>query len=144
MASKLLWSISFVIQCLSVLGGIQKEILAPGDGKTYPEDRWTVMVHATEMFENGTVIESSRGRKPLFFVVGEAIPALNEGVKSMSKGEICELTATPDMAYGEQGKPGLIPPNSVIVFELHLVDMWDKPLYISLEDVVVAKDQNSN
>ncbi|XP_062600330.1 peptidyl-prolyl cis-trans isomerase FKBP1A-like, partial [Saccostrea cucullata] len=83
MDSKLLWGLFFVIQCVSVLGGIQKEVLTPGDGKTYPEDRWTVMVHATEMFENGTVIESSKGRKPLFFVVGEAIPALNEGVKSV-------------------------------------------------------------
>lgn len=96
------------------------------------------MVHYTEMFENGTVIDSSKGRKPLFFVVGESIPALNEGVKSMSKGEICQLSATSDLAYGEEGKPGLIPPNTPLVFELHLVDAWNKPLYISLEDVVIA------
>lgn len=27
----------------------------------------------------------------------------------MSKGEICQLTVTPDLAYGEKGKPGLYP-----------------------------------
>lgn len=27
----------------------------------------------------------------------------------MSKGEICQLSATSDLAYGEEGKPGLYP-----------------------------------
>lgn len=138
MEGKFLVCVVLVLQCMGVLGGLQKDIIVPGDGKTYPEDRWTVMVHYTEMFENGTVIDSSKGRKPLFFVVGESIPALNEGVKSMSKGEICQLSATSDLAYGEEGKPGLIPPNTPLVFELQLVDTWNKPLYISLEDVVIA------
>lgn len=31
-----------------------------------------------------------------------------------------------------------IPPNTPLVFELQLVDTWNKPLYISLEDVVIA------
>ncbi|XP_048762049.2 peptidyl-prolyl cis-trans isomerase FKBP1A-like [Ostrea edulis] len=144
MDGKLLLCVTIVVQCLSVSAGIQKEVIVPGDGKTYPQDKWTVMVHHTEMLEDGTVIDSSRGRKPMFFVVGDAIPALNEGVKNMSKGEICQLTVTPDLAYGEKGKPGLIPPNTNVVFELHLVDTWNKPLYISMEDVVVAHDKKAN
>nr|XP_022319102.1 peptidyl-prolyl cis-trans isomerase FKBP1B-like [Crassostrea virginica] len=140
MEGKFLLCVSlWVLQFLCVLGGLQKEIIVPGDGKLYPEDRWTVMVHYTEMFKNGTVIDSSKGRKPHFFVVGEEIPALNEGVKSMSKGEICQLTATSDLAYGKEGKPGLIPPNTPVVFELHLVDTWNKPLYISQREVIVSR-----
>ena len=40
----------------------------------------------------------------------------------MSKGEICQLTATSDLAYGKEGKPGLYPLLIIHVFEIRSHD----------------------
>lgn len=40
----------------------------------------------------------------------------------MSKGEKAELTISADYGYGSDGVPGIIPPNSVLIFEVALID----------------------
>ena len=46
----------------------------------------------------------------------------DEGVLSMKKGEIAQLTCSPDYAYGASGFPAWgIMPNSVLMFEIEVV-----------------------
>ena len=40
----------------------------------------------------------------------------------MTKGEKAELTISPDFGYGQDGIPGIIPPNAVLIFEVELID----------------------
>ena len=46
----------------------------------------------------------------------------DEGVVQMAKGQRAKLTCSPDYAYGPRGFPGLIPPNSTLIFDVELLD----------------------
>ena len=46
----------------------------------------------------------------------------DEGVIQMAQGERSKLTCSPDYAYGPKGYPGLIPPNSTLLFDVELLD----------------------
>ena len=41
---------------------------------------------------------------------------------AMKKGEKRILIIPPDPAYGKAGYPGVVPPNSFLVFEVELLD----------------------
>jgi FKBP-type peptidyl-prolyl cis-trans isomerase len=45
-----------------------------------------------------------------------------EGIAQMSKGQLCEMTLTPDYAYGVEGFPPSIPGNTSLIFEIELID----------------------
>jgi peptidylprolyl isomerase len=62
----------------------------------------TVKVNYTGKFEDGTVFDSSEGREPLEFTVGEGevIEGFDEGVVGMSPGDSKTVTITMDKAYG--------------------------------------------
>ena len=72
---------------------------------------------------NGIVFDSSIARnEPATFRIGEVIEGWNEALESMTKGEKRTLIIPPELGYGEYGYPGVIPPNSYLVFEVELLD----------------------
>jgi len=105
--------------------GVDVKTVKPGDGASYPKKGQTVTVHYTGTLTNGTKFDSSRDRsKPFQFRlgVGEVIRGWDEGVAKMSKGERATLTCTPDYAYGDDGYPPTIPPKSILIFDVELID----------------------
>lgn len=104
--------------------GVQVNSLSPGDGQTFPKTGQTVVVHYTGTLENGTKFDSSRDRGvPFKFRIGrgEVIKGWDEGVAQLSVGERAKLTCSPDYAYGSRGHPGVIPPNSTLIFDVELI-----------------------
>jgi peptidylprolyl isomerase len=64
------------------------------------------------------------GQQPFTFQLGmgQVIKGWDEGVASMSMGEVARLTCTPDYAYGAGGFPAWgIMPNSVLIFEIEVL-----------------------
>lgn len=103
--------------------GVEKEILSAGNG-TKPTPGKTMVVHYTGTLTNGKKFDSSRDRnKPFTFKLGagQVIKAWDEGVASMTIGERCKLTATPDYAYGAKGYPPVIPENATLIFDVELI-----------------------
>jgi len=106
--------------------GVDVRTTSQGDGCNYPRQGQTVVVHYTGTLKDGKKFDSSRDRgKPFKFVIGEGqvIKGWDEGVAKMSVGERAILTCSPDYAYGSKGHPGVIPPNSVLIFDVELIKL---------------------
>ena len=101
------------------------EKLTSGNGRA-PRQGETVTVHYTGWFTDGKKFDSSVDRnEPFSFVLGagQVIAGWDEGVAQMKAGDKVKLTIPPDLAYGNEGYPGAIPPDSTLVFEVELLSI---------------------
>jgi peptidylprolyl isomerase len=103
--------------------GLKYTIDQPGTG-AQPKAGQTVSVQYTGWLTDGTKFDSSRDHgAPLEFPLGQArvIKGWDEGIAAMKVGEKRTLVIPPELGYGAPGYPGLIPPNSTLVFKVELV-----------------------
>lgn len=86
--------------------------------------RQQVKVHYTGWLLDGKVFDSSKKRnEPIEFPLDGVIKGWGEGVPGMKVGGIRRLEIPHEMAYGEKGFPGAIPPKATLVFEIELLDV---------------------
>jgi FKBP-type peptidyl-prolyl cis-trans isomerase len=84
----------------------------------------TIVINYKGTLVDGTQFDSSYDRGQPFETqigVGRVIAGWDEGVIGMQVGGKRKLTIPADKAYGAQGMPGTIPPNSPLIFELELI-----------------------
>lgn len=102
--------------------GLQYKVNTEGAGAN-PKDDDTVVVHYKGTLIDGTEFDSSYKRnQPAEFPVKAVIPGWTEALKKMKKGAKWNLYIPPELAYGDRGRPG-IPANSVLVFDVELIDI---------------------
>lgn len=102
--------------------GLQYEVLVAGEGaKPSAED--TVRTHYHGTLIDGTVFDSSYDRgQPAEFPVGGVIAGWVEALQLMNTGSKWRLYVPSELAYGGQAV-GSIPPHSVLVFDVELLDI---------------------
>ncbi|KAK4453681.1 hypothetical protein QBC34DRAFT_394720 [Podospora aff. communis PSN243] len=106
------------------LDGLEIQVTAPGSGERETKRGDTIHVHYKGTLTNGKKFDASYDRgDPLSFTVGQGqvIKGWDEGLLGMKIGEKRKLTIQPDLAYGNRAVGGVIPANSVLIFETELV-----------------------
>ena len=103
--------------------GIQYSVITEGEGeKPAATDR--VKVHYKGMFLNGEEFDSSYSRnQPAVFGLNQVIKGWTEGVQLMSVGSKYKFVIPSELAYGPNGNPPRIPGNSVLQFEIELLEI---------------------
>lgn len=103
--------------------GLQYEVLQEGTGAS-PDSSDRVQVHYTGKTIDGEVFDSSVERgEPATFRVDQVISGWTEGLQLMDVGSKYRFYIPSDLAYGQQGAGNRIPPNSVLIFDVELLDI---------------------
>ena len=110
---------------------LQTVTLKPGTGATIAGGQMAVVQYTGWLYEAGATdhkgkqFDSSRtaGREAFKFAVGtgSVIKGWDQGVLGMKIGESRRLTIPPDLAYGDSGTGGVIPPGATLVFDVELL-----------------------
>ena len=103
--------------------GLKYFDLVEGSGAS-PAEGQVVVAHYTGWLEDGVKFDSSLDRgQPFEFVIGagQVIPGWDEGIASMKVGGQRQLVIPANLAYGESGAGGVIPPNATLIFEVELI-----------------------
>ncbi len=103
----------------------QDEVEGKGDSAKIGD---VLSVNYTGKLQDGTVFDSSVGKKPIQFVLGagRVIPGWDQGLIGMKVGGKRLLIIPPDLAYGTDGY-GPIPGNSTLIFEVDLLAITQVP-----------------
>ncbi|MBN2788564.1 MAG: FKBP-type peptidyl-prolyl cis-trans isomerase [Candidatus Delongbacteria bacterium] len=102
--------------------GLQYKVIREGSGK-HPMTVNTVKVHYKGTLINGEVFDSSYDRgEPLEFKLGKVIKGWQEGIRLMTPGSKYVLYIPAKYGYGERAT-GKIPANSVLIFEVELLEI---------------------
>lgn len=110
------------IEGLTTESGLQFIEVEAGDGPK-PTAGQTVQVHYTGKLLDGTEFDSSVGGDPFTFTLGQGqvIAGWDEGIAMLNTGGKAMLIIPPDLAYGERGAGGVIPPDATLAFDVELV-----------------------
>lgn len=103
--------------------GVQYRVVTSGPEGARPGREDEVKVHYEGQLTDGTVFDSSFQRgTPAIMPLPELIPAWQEVVPLMRRGDEWMVYVPPAQGYGAEGRPPVIPPNAVLVFRLQLID----------------------
>ncbi|MFB2539772.1 MULTISPECIES: FKBP-type peptidyl-prolyl cis-trans isomerase [unclassified Acinetobacter] len=102
--------------------GLQYEVFTQGTG-VKPTANSNVLVNYEGRLLDGTVFDSSIARDhPVNFKVNQVIQGWQEALQLMPKGSVYRVFVPAELAYGEIGA-GEIPPNSMLIFDIMLLDV---------------------
>jgi FKBP-type peptidyl-prolyl cis-trans isomerase FkpA len=77
---------------------------------------------------DGTEFDSSYKRgEPIDFPLNGVVKCWGEALQKMKVGGKARLVCPPEIAYGEQGAGGAIPPNATLIFEVELLAVGPAP-----------------
>ena len=108
---------------ITTKSGLQYMVLQEGTGKS-PKATDSVKCHYEGFLIDGTVFDSSIQRgEPATFPLGGVIAGWTEGLQLMKEGGKTRFFIPYNLAYGESGAAGSIPPYAVLIFDVELIEV---------------------
>lgn len=108
---------------LETASGLQYQIVKKGEDNIHPTVNSTVKVHYHGTLLDGTIFDSSVERnEPISFPLSRVIKGWTEGLQLMVVGDTFKFFIPSDLAYGDSAA-GIIPPGSLLIFEVELLDI---------------------
>ena len=107
--------------------GLQYIVNVEGTGEKVKAPTDIVKVVYTGKLIDGTVFDSNagEGKQPIEFPLANVIPGWTEGLQLMSVGSEYTFFIPSELAYGSHDT-GMIPANSVLIFDVKLLDVKHK------------------
>ena len=105
--------------------GLRYQFINKGNGKKAEKGK-KVAVHYKGQLVNGKEFDNSFKRKePIEFTlgVGQVIEGWDEGIQLLQVGDKARFVIPSHLGYGSRGAGGVIPPNSVLIFDVELMDV---------------------
>jgi FKBP-type peptidyl-prolyl cis-trans isomerase len=106
--------------------GLQYKILKKSKGASSPSATDSVTVLYKGSLIDGAIIDSTPSSQPATLDLSKTIPGLTEGIQLMPIGSKYRFFIPPELAYGSMGAPPAIPPESVLIFDIELIDIPGK------------------
>ncbi len=104
---------------VATASGLQYQILKKGDGGPTPTDADVALVNYKGALRDGKVFDQAQ-RAP--FPVTGVVPGFSEALKLMQRGSTYRVWIPPALGYGAQGAGATVPPNSLLVFDIDMID----------------------
>lgn len=98
--------------------GLQYQVLKKGEGATPTEADVTLVNYKGEL-RDGKVFDQNQ-RAPL--PVAGVVPGFAEALKLMPRGAKHRVWISPELGYGAQAQGDAIPANSVLIFDIEMID----------------------
>lgn len=103
---------------VTTASGLQYQVLKPGTGDS-PTDADVVLIGYKGALRDGSVFDQNP-QAPL--QVTGVVPGFSEGLKLMKRGGKYRLWIPPKLGYGDEARGDVIPANSVLIFDVDLID----------------------
>lgn len=102
--------------------GLMWEVIKQGEGPKLPMNATSATINYVGRLFDGTVFDDHNAERPTTFRPDEVIPGFAEGLYIVPVGGTYRIYLTPEIAYGEKGVTGVIPPNCALVFDITMLD----------------------
>lgn len=112
---------AFSAETVKTRSGLEYTSLREGTGAA-PGPTDTVVVNYRGTLLNGREFDSSyKSGRPAEFRLDRVIKCWTEGLQMMKVGGKAELSCPSNLAYGQEGTMGSVPPNMPLIFEVELL-----------------------
>ena len=120
--------------------GLQYKVLKPGEGPS-PTATDTALVKYEGRLRDGTVFDANE-QTPM--PVGGVVPGFSEALQLMQKGGEYRIWIPSELAYGEASPGEQIPPNSMLIFDVTLIDFISQAQMEELRQQMQAQGPPGN
>ncbi|UVO55277.1 FKBP-type peptidyl-prolyl cis-trans isomerase [Sphingomonas sp. SUN039] len=104
---------------VTTASGLQYQVIKKGEGGATPTDADVALVNYKGSLRDGKVFDQAQ-RAP--FPVTGVVAGFSEALKLMPRGSTYRIWIPPTLGYGAQAQGDAIPANSLLVFDVDMID----------------------